>query len=525
MELVGEGVEFLKMRGRLASRGWPVRSTRRSGFAVKLAQAFEDQLPGVVLDEALNALFERLQVHMQAVACRGECQVILPKLRCVLEDYQEVAAQTLCSTGLIGGALFDEQGVGKTFTALGVCANKMESNPHMCVLVTCPKSVVPAWIDAAMQLLGVKVENVSGLGLIDLARLYGAGSRMFVLNYGASSESIEAFFSSGTPLVLVIDESYYVKSGNARRTQVLRKIRSISDYCLLLCGTPAPNSYRDIVSQFELMDFGLGIVNVDLDSANVLVDIARAIDERCVVFRRLKTEVLPELKTKFMLSYATQLNGSERDAYNQEMHSIETELRSLDNILWPKKRSSFLAKRASVLKGINCGFDEDVPNKLKALRRLLLKIPRGEKVVIWAHLRCALDQIESFLTEGCVRIDGSKSIKERSAAVYRFQTDDDCKFCIANPAAAGAGITLHSARHAIFYSISDRAVDVLQAVDRIHRRGQVGEVRVFFMVTEDTIEEGQIKRLLEKMEGQAELLNDDQGPLSLAEYRSVMGLS
>ena len=48
-------------------------------------------------------------------------------------------------------------------------------------------------------------------------------------------------------------------------------------------------------------------------------------------------------------------------------------------------------------------------------------------------------------------------VAERREAVRRFQQDADARIFVANPAAAGAGLTLHSARIAIYESLSNQA--------------------------------------------------------------------
>ena len=59
---------------------------------------------------------------------------------------------------------------------------------------------------------------------------------------------------------------------------------------------------------------------------------------------------------------------------------------------------------------------------------------------------------------------------------------------VANPAAAGAGLTLHRARVAIYESLSNQAAHYLQSLDRIHRRGQKREVEYVVMLCDGTLE-------------------------------------
>ena len=79
---------------------------------------------------------------------------------------------------------------------------------------------------------------------------------------------------------------------------------------------------------------------------------------------------------------------------------------------------------------------------------------------------------------------------------------------MANPAAAGAGLTLHRARLAIYESMSNQAAHYLQSLDRIHRRGQERPVEYAILLCEDTVEVAQYDRLLKKQRVAGDLLGD-----------------
>lgn len=79
---------------------------------------------------------------------------------------------------------------------------------------------------------------------------------------------------------------------------------------------------------------------------------------------------------------------------------------------------------------------------------------------------------------------------------------------VGNPAAAGAGLTLHRARFAIYESLSNQAAHYLQSLDRIHRRGQDRHVEYLHLLTTDSLERAEYQRLLDKADTQADLLGD-----------------
>jgi SNF2 family DNA or RNA helicase len=79
---------------------------------------------------------------------------------------------------------------------------------------------------------------------------------------------------------------------------------------------------------------------------------------------------------------------------------------------------------------------------------------------------------------------------------------------VANPAAAGAGLTLHRARIAIYESLSGQAAHFLQSLDRIHRRGQDRDVEYMFLMCDGSIEVAEYDRIGSKERAARDLLAD-----------------
>jgi SNF2 family DNA or RNA helicase len=139
---------------------------------------------------------------------------------------------------------------------------------------------------------------------------------------------------------------------------------------------------------------------------------------------------------------------------------------------------------------------------------------RREKVVLWSFYRASLERLaRRYKRYGLVRIDGSVVDRnERREAVRSFQEDDRTMIFLGNPAAAGAGLTLHRSRVAVYESLSNQAAHYLQSLDRIHRRGQKLDVEYVTLLCRDSIEELEYQRLLTKSQVQAELLGDPSEP-------------
>jgi len=103
----------------------------------------------------------------------------------------------------------------------------------------------------------------------------------------------------------------------------------------------------------------------------------------------------------------------------------------------------------------------------------------GRKSVIWTIFTNTISQLENMLVDlnpvtlfGAVPSGDISDLATREGRLRRFHDDPSCSILIANPAAAGEGISLHRICHdAIYVDRSYNTTHYLQSIDRIHRLG------------------------------------------------------
>ena len=156
---------------------------------------------------------------------------------------------------------------------------------------------------------------------------------------------------------------------------------------------------------------------------------------------------------------------------------------------------------------------EEVPAKLIVLDEILKDFiaHKKEKVVLWSFYTASIDAMYNrYKCFNPVRYDGTvNDVNKRREAISKFQEDDETMLFIANPAAAGAGITLHRSCIAIYESMSNQAAHYLQSLDRIHRRGQKRDVEYLILLCDQTLELAEYKRLTKKEKTAHKLLKDE----------------
>jgi SNF2 family DNA or RNA helicase len=318
--------------------------------------------------------------------------------------------------------------------------------------------------------------------------------------------------------LLVVDESFYLKNSETVRASKTERLRSRCARCFVLCGTPAPNSAHDLVNQFNLADLGFtfGGFSRSTDPTRDWDRITRLVDERGLFIRRLKGGVLKHVPEKNFHLIRVELQGKQALMYEKAKNELELVLRTLTNEAFRKSLATYFQRRSVLLQicsspgAVDPTFNEE-PVKFHVLDKLLSElISEGRKVIIWSFFKRSIDDMEArYKKYKPVRVDGSVEANKRRDAVTQFQTDPQVKVFIGNPAAAGAGITLHASYDAIYFSYSNQAAHYLQSLDRIHRRGQISkEVNYYLLVCKHTVEETEIVRLRGKEIRQNGLLGD-----------------
>ena len=487
---------------------------------------------------AAASVRHRREWHAAALsACRTA--VLSPGIaRSWLQDYEgigaldahQVTAVALAAHPDVRGlCIFDEQGLGKTVEALFAFDRLREKGLIGRAVVFAPKNMVLEWLHDLERFFGTKYRAGAIVGTEGEKRAVLDGDAdLFVTNFETAAQlEIRLRYllqaEKGRSL-LIVDESFFVKNAEAQRARALRRLRCHAGRCIVLCGTPAPNSALDLVEQFNIADDGETFSRVDLptDLDAARAKISATIEDRGVYIRRLKGEVLPNLPVRTFSRVILPLAPNQRRLYDCAMSGLLDDIRAIDDANFKRNLASFMARRSALLQicsnpiAIDPAISGELPTKVAALDSILTDLiaDKGEKVVVWSFFTASLSALcTRYAHYNPVRIDGSVSgVADRREAVRLFQEDDGTMLFVGNPAAAGAGLTLHRARYAIYESMSNQAAHYLQSLDRIHRRGQERPVEYLVLLCEETIELLEYERILKKEVYAQELLKDEVRP-------------
>lgn len=427
-------------------------------------------------------------------------------LKTRLYEYQSKAVDKLSKLKV--GALYMEQGTGKTRTALEIIKNKMSKGKVEVVLWLCPCSVKNNLKEDIIKHTGelptennIIIRGIESLSSSD--RLYLQLLEL-VKNY---------------KVYLIVDESNLVKNKLAIRTERIITISSFCKYKMILNGTPISKNEADLFAQWYILDWRiLGYKSFYSFAANhleykkVRLPSGREITTDQIIrvlnvdyltekiapymYQIKKDEVLKELKPKeYHMRYFCLDDLQEEEYY-------ETKELFLFNVVdW---RSETIFKLFSALQHITSGkrvlsapekrmrtekmYTWENNPRIQCLKRTLEDIGE-DKCIIFAKYQDEINDIALLLqSENKSYIEFTGKISQKKRQENREKFKNDVQFMLANKQCGAYGLNLQFCHNIIFYSNDFDLATRLQAEDRVHRIGQEKTVNIYDICCEYTID-------------------------------------
>lgn len=427
-------------------------------------------------------------------------------LKTKLYEYQATAVDKISKLKV--GALYMEQGTGKTRTALEIIKNKMSKGKVEVVLWLCPCSVKNNLKEDVIKHTGQKpsenniiIKGIESLSSSD--RLYLQLLEL-VKNY---------------KVYLIVDESNLVKNKLAIRTERIIEISSFCKYKMILNGTPISKNEADLFAQWYILDWRiLGYKSFYSFAANhleykkVRLPSGREITTDQIIrvlnvdyltekiapymYQIKKDEVLKELKPKeYHMRYFCLDDLQEEEYY-------ETKELFLFNVVdW---RSETIFKLFSALQHITSGkrvlsapekrmrtekmYTWENNPRIQCLKRTLKDIGE-DKCIIFAKYQDEINDIALLLqSENKSYIEFTGKISQKKRQENREKFKNNVQFMLANKQCGAYGLNLQFCHNIIFYSNDFDLATRLQAEDRVHRIGQNQIVNIYDICCKYTID-------------------------------------
>uniref|UniRef100_A0A3B4DVY7 SNF2 related chromatin remodeling ATPase 1 n=1 Tax=Pygocentrus nattereri TaxID=42514 RepID=A0A3B4DVY7_PYGNA len=470
--------------------------------------------PRTKLDEKQNLLSNNINIHNENVKNGA------------LRDYQIRGLNWMISLyeNGINGILADEMGLGKTLQTIALLGYLKHyrniPGPHM-VLV--PKSTLHNWMNEFKRWVPT-LKAVCLIGDKD-ARAAFIRDVMMPGEWDVCVTSYEmvirekSVFKKFNWRYLVIDEAHRIKNEKSKLSEIVREFKTTNR--LLLTGTPLQNNLHELWSllNFLLPDVFNSASDFDswFDTNNCLGD-QKLVERlhavlRPFLLRRIKQEVERSLPPKKEVKIYLGLSKMQREWYTRILMKDIDILNSagkmdkmrLLNILMQLRKC---CNHPYLFDGAEPGppYTTDThlvtnSGKMLVLDKLLPEVQeQGSRVLIFSQMTRVLDILEDYCMwkgfEYC-RLDGNTPHEDREveSPIETYNAPNSSKFIfMLSTRAGGLGINLATADVVILYDSDWNPQVDLQAMDRAHRIGQKKPVRVFRLITENTVEERIVER-------------------------------
>jgi superfamily II DNA or RNA helicase len=433
---------------------------------------------------------------------------------------QREHAVNMLNSLYINGVACDqsETGTGKTYVAAWIAKNL--NSP---VVIVCPKVVIPSWTKV-LSYFGIKAHC-----LINYEKLIRGNTEHLSFKDGKDNSASDYTINFPKNSLVILDEVHKCKSATSKNSDFLIKLKMDGYKSLLLSATAATNplemkafgfattlhnltSYRQFITDSGAYVGRYGGFQIDLQSQKTVEAMSNIHDKLFNLYkvssrmtRKMFDKIFPD---NHVMAECFDM-GTNTDKINRVYQQMESELAALEEssvnysqhhfaIMTKARRMAELLKVPTMVEMIEDWYDE------------------GISPVVFVNFTDTVEAIEKQLAKNrkfdgkIARIVGGQSDKVRQKDIELFQSDDK-RIMIANLAAGNAGVSLHDlignfARGSII-SPSYSAINLLQALGRIHRAEGKTKCIQKVMFAAGTIEEDACKRVQSKLNN-LECLND-----------------
>lgn len=486
----------------------------------------------------------------------------IPDFQRELKPYQIGAVQHAVSVS--NAANFSVPGSGKTTVSLAAYSILKSRGEVEKLVVIGPRACFMPWEEEFQGCFGREPQTVRVSGTRERRKsLYRDAdtAELVLLTYQMASNDADdvAELLRRSKCLLILDESHNIKRlEGGKWADSLLDLAPYAARRLILSGTPAPNSLRDLWSQFTFLwpnppllgsrdqyRFKADQKGHASDQIKATLDpffwrVKKAdLNLPAPIFHKVAVEMKPYQRKIYDAIGARVLKDVVRapsDSSKLRVWRKAKVVRLLQAASNPSLLTEFSTEfKIPPLDATGLSVDHliehysefEFPAKLDCAEKLVRELVRkGQKVLLWTTFVHNIKTLEERLKDlnpvsifGDVPKDEDENAEyNREQLIHRFKTSADTPLLIANPAACAESVSLHRiCKHAIYLDRTFNGAQYLQSLDRIHRVGLGPRDRVHYYLIEanDSLDAVIDQRLEEKKRRMLTLLEGDLPVLSL----------
>ena len=432
------------------------------------------------------------------------------------------------------GAIFHEQGLGKTKIAIDISLYWLETDVTETIFIVTKKALIRNWEEEVRQHTHLSPRILSEDKRAN-AHALNAAVLVYIMNYEVclSNMDLISMFQKTCSVGAILDESQKIKNPESKLTDCYLELSSGFVRKIIMTGTPVANRPYDIWSQIKFLDGGRALGNdfhyfksqTDLPKGKADSIYKRKLEEiyasiRDFSIRETKKTSGIELPGKSFFNHSIPMSAKQDHIYNTYKRGLKHDVSAFHQTTAHTEEILTL-----LLRLVQCASNPylvdkcytETTNKMLKLNEIIADTVPNGKVIVWTNFIDNATWLSSELSvHSPAVVHGSLSINKRNEEIDRFKHNESCRVLIATPGAAKEGLTLTVANCAVFYDRGFSLDDYLQAQDRIHRISQKKECFVHNLISKDSIDEWVDRLLYAKYiaaqisQGDIQADNDDQ---------------
>jgi superfamily II DNA or RNA helicase len=382
---------------------------------------------------------------------------------------------------------FNEQGTGKTASAIWAADFLMTQGKVNRVLIICPLSIMDsAWRADLFSFAMHRTVDVAHGAKKKRQEIINSDTEFVIINYDGV-EIVKDDIANGGFDLIIVDEATHYKNAQSKRWKVLTSIMTGNTWLWMMTGTPAAQSPVDAYGLAKLVNpsgvprfFGAfrelvmhKVTQFKWAPKPTATETVYNALQPAIRFTKEQCLDLPEMT---YVKREVELTAQQKKYYELLRKQMMTTAGG------EQITAANAAVNMNKLLQISCGavysdtgetVEFDVKNRYKVLREVIDE--SSQKVLIFVPFKHVIDILREKLSKDGITndvINGDVSANKRTAIFKQFQETDDPRVLIIQPQAAAHGVTLTAANTIVWWGPTSSLETYAQANARVHRSGQ-----------------------------------------------------
>ncbi len=407
----------------------------------------------------------------------------------------------------------DEMGLGKTVQAIGTAELLRKEGLAQNVLIVCPTSLKYQWQREIEKFVpGVQTLVIEGSPMKRMEH-YVANVPYKIVSYNcvANDTKLLGVIQSD---ILIMDEVQRLKNWKTQISMAAKRI--VSDYAVILSGTPLENKLEELYTVMEFADnyclspywqFKNDCILTDASGKVIGYQNLNKIGDkvRARLIRRKKKQValqMPKRQDNNMLVAMTKEQKEAHDDFKNTVAQLVFKWQKM-RFLTEKDRHRLLLLLSQMRMVCDSTFILDqktrFDTKIDETMNILQSVFESgdEKVVIfsqWERMTRLIAQELDKIGIGYEYLHGGVPSAKRKSLIDNFTDKKECRVFLSTDAGS-TGLNLQAASIVINLDLPWNPAVLEQRIARIYRIGQERNVQVINLISRGTIEEQMLGKL------------------------------